>query len=228
LFDFDERDAGSVGADGSLDGAARNDAARDGSVVDSDVNLPPSCTNGALDPDESDIDCGGSSLCRRCSACRLCAVDSDCSVFSCASAGCTAFSTCFYGLCALGIDVYLDGHSDCAIPTTAASLPTTVATELPAGSYIVTAEQSGFSATSQINPTMNMGYEYHIHCENLTPTLGTTGYYATANEAFASMVTIGEVDPFPGGALVCGWLDSSCGDNLGGIRFKFEFICGGP
>jgi hypothetical protein len=62
--------------------------------------LPMTCTNGSRDPDESDVDCGGSGGCARCDLDRACAADRDCATGSCVDVRCELVSSPPYWLTA--------------------------------------------------------------------------------------------------------------------------------
>ena len=58
---------------------------------------PFTCSDGKKSPDETDVDCGGSNQCQRCSIGQQCAVDSDCGPGICAQGVCC--STVCNGTC---------------------------------------------------------------------------------------------------------------------------------
>jgi len=58
---------------------------------------PPSCANLARDPGESDVDCGGTSMCQRCGTSLRCTANRDCASSFCKSSHC-AEPTCGDGV----------------------------------------------------------------------------------------------------------------------------------
>src|SRR5690606_33916552 len=70
------------------DGDCQSDTCADG------ICAPALCSNDALDPGETDVDCGGeTTMCPRCDTDELCDVDADCKNLVCDSGMCLA-ATC--------------------------------------------------------------------------------------------------------------------------------------
>ncbi len=83
------------GVDGGLDAGGRsdsgvpdagNDAGNVDAHVDIDAGPPAHCSDGMLNQDETDIDCGGS--CHGCWMCARCVRDADCTTGPCSSGRC--------------------------------------------------------------------------------------------------------------------------------------------
>jgi len=66
------------GGDVSLDGPAPDTGKPDTGLIDTGIDAPLQCVNMTQDPDESDVDCGGTSPCPRCPQGKKCTIGSDC------------------------------------------------------------------------------------------------------------------------------------------------------
>jgi hypothetical protein len=87
------------------------------------------CNNGEKDASESDVDCGGSSLCSRCSEGMKCAVSSDCGP----SMGCGVAKTCVSECCVCGATVC---HAS-PLPATVLLLPAEITVQSQSSFYVL-------------------------------------------------------------------------------------------
>ncbi len=78
--------SGGGSSDGGSNTGGNNASGGNGSGGGSE---PDTCEDGKRNADESDVDCGGPSSCRRCDLNQVCTVDGDCSVGFCKSNRCT-------------------------------------------------------------------------------------------------------------------------------------------
>ncbi len=79
----------SMGGDTGLAGASSGSGGKASSGGSGGATAPASCFNDRRNADESDVDCGGPSKCRRCDLNEVCTVDSDCAVDNCRANRCT-------------------------------------------------------------------------------------------------------------------------------------------
>jgi cysteine-rich repeat protein len=173
----------------------------------------PTCTDGLHSGMETGRDCGGP--CAPCEQCGGCQVADDC----------VAGTVCGeLGVCTLQWDVTIDWFANCGM----ADENAVVTPGLPAGDYLAIARSGGGTVWNPPwNPPAN-GWSWHVQCggfelEELRTPSGT--YYATADEAFANLLTETEGFAFAGGDLRCYRSDSACSDNQGSVSFTVELRC---
>ena len=185
-----------------------NDDDRDDCTVACTV---PTCDDGLLDGDETDLDCGGG--CSPCALCLGCETASDCEGDLVCGAS---------GQCSVHVEVAVDWVVNCPGQAQGVTL------QLPGGTYLATAMESAGTLWLPPHNPPSSGYFYEAQCtgvnfEQLRTPEGIR--YADVPTAFDAMISETETFSFVGGDFTCWLSDGGCGDNDGGIVFTLDSVC---
>lgn len=230
----DSATAGTGGADGSTGGMGTDDdpipvncgngvvdpgeQCDDGNASNLDGCLVtcqhPSCRDGLLSGDETDIDCGAACP-QACGGCQGCSTTNDCDAgLSCVDAICVASGF-------LSVSFSTDCHGDNVFGDQSLE-------DLPAGRYRVTALPSGGTIYPPPWDPPDSGWIWDVWCNTYNPETMRTppgALYSNANVAYGNLMADSEEFDHPGGDFTC-WIDDGiCENNSGEVSFEVELAC---